>query len=84
MLPPFVFVVQVFTPYLMLLTTGGWSSCSISCIEVGMGIRTRTRQCIGGVAGRGGCIGSSVIAEKCMTDTCLAICPPGFLPMGKL
>ena len=49
-----------------------------------MGIRTRTRQCMRGEAGRGGCLGNSMVAEECRTDTCLAQCPPGFFPMGML
>ena len=48
-----------------------------------MGVRSRTRVCMGGVPGRGGCNGSSYMTQSCATDACRAICPDGFIPDPK-
>ena len=40
-----------------------WAACSVSC---GGGERFRTRACINGIAGLGGCEGLSEMFEGCM------------------
>ena len=44
-----------------------WSKCSVSC---GGGITTRSRYCEGGVAGTGGCEGSTYDKSECNQDEC--------------
>ena len=50
-------------------TWGNWmtGSCSVTC---GRGTQLRTRFCIGGVAGSGGCPGSATETTDCNTDEC--------------
>ncbi|CAK8676046.1 unnamed protein product [Clavelina lepadiformis] len=44
-----------------------WTSCSVSCDD---GILSRSRQCINGSIGDGGCLGNSVENSTCNTKPC--------------
>ena len=57
---------------------GQWSECSITCVKVGFGIRSRSRICLGGSVGRGGCSGLDVMTQICVSAFCLAKCGYGF------